>query len=125
MTANSRLRTVLALGYGGLLALLVWSGASALQTLRRLHDAEETAHARSLERRRVLGTVVLSASIYADRVEEFMLSYNTLTLRTPTTRHPRGPMRRVRPSRRIPQTALRKNKRSASRSRHSCSKRRV
>jgi len=50
MKANSRLRAVLALGYGGLLALLVYSGASALQTLRKLHEAEETARANSLER---------------------------------------------------------------------------
>ena len=77
MTANSRLRAVLALGYGGLLALLVYSGASALQTLRKLHEAEETARANSQERRRVLATVVLSANIYADHIEEVLLSYKT------------------------------------------------
>ena len=77
MKANSRLRAVLALGYGGLLALLVYSGASALQTLRKLHEAEETARANSLERRRVLATVVLSANIYADHIEEVLLSYKT------------------------------------------------
>jgi signal transduction histidine kinase len=73
--ANSRLRAVLALGFGGLLALLVYSGASALNTLGQLHEAEEAARARSLERRRVLATVVLSASIYSDRLEEVLLSY--------------------------------------------------
>src|SRR5229473_3515285 len=67
----------LVLGYGGLLALLVYSGASALQTLRKLHEAEETARANSLERRRVLATVVLSANIYADHIEEVLLSYKT------------------------------------------------
>src|ERR1700730_6998959 len=77
MTPNSRLRTVLALGYGGLLALLVYSGASALATLRNLHEAEETARSRSLERRRVLATVVLSANIYTDHIEEVLLSYKT------------------------------------------------
>ena len=77
MKANSRLRAVLALGYGGLLALLVYSGASALQTLRKLHEAEETARANSLERKRVLATVVLSASIYSDHIEEVLLSYKT------------------------------------------------
>ena len=77
MTANSRLRAVLALGYGGLLALLVYSGASALGTLRTLHEAEETARFRSLERRRVLTTVVLSANIYTDHIEEVLLSYKT------------------------------------------------
>jgi len=79
MTAavNSRLRAVLALGFGGLLALLVYSGASALSTLGRLHEAEEAARVRSLERRRILATVVLSASTYSDRLEEVLLSYET------------------------------------------------
>jgi len=75
--ANSRLRAVLALGFGGLLALLVYSGASALNTLGLLHEAEEAVRARSLERRRILATVVLSASIYSDRLEEILLSYKT------------------------------------------------
>jgi signal transduction histidine kinase len=78
MTVNSRLRAVLALGYGGLLALLVYSGANALQTLRKLHEAEERARASSLERRRVLATVVLSASTYTDHIEEVLLSYKLL-----------------------------------------------
>jgi len=71
-----RLRAVLALGYGGLLALLLGSGANALQTLRSLHDAEEQARNRSLERRRVLTTVVLSASVYTNNVERILLSEN-------------------------------------------------
>ena len=69
-----RLRAVLALGYGGLLALLLGSGASALHTLRSLHDAEEQARSRSLERRRVLTTVVLSASVYSNNLERLLLS---------------------------------------------------
>ena len=77
MKANSRLRAVLALGYGGLLALLMYSGASAIQTLRKLHDTEETARANSLERRQVLATVVMSATTYTDHVEEVLLTYKT------------------------------------------------
>jgi signal transduction histidine kinase len=69
-----RLRVVLAIGYGGLLVLLLGSGASALRTLRSLHDAEEQARNRSLERRRVLTTVVLSASVYTNNVERILLS---------------------------------------------------
>ena len=68
-----RLRAVLILGYGGLLALLLGSGTNALQTLRQLHDAEEQARIRSLERRRVLTTVVLSASVYNNNVERMLL----------------------------------------------------
>src|SRR6266403_3079236 len=69
-----RLRAVLALGYGGLLVLLLGSGANALQTLRKLHDAEESARQRSVERRRVLTTVVLSATVYSNNVERILLS---------------------------------------------------
>jgi signal transduction histidine kinase len=72
--AHRGLRTVLLLSFGGLLALLLYSGANALHTLRKLHDAEESARGRSLERRRVLATVVLSASIYSDNMEELLLS---------------------------------------------------
>jgi signal transduction histidine kinase len=72
--ALRRLRAVLALGYGGLLVLLLGSGANALQTLRKLHDAEERARQRSVERRRVLTTVVLSASVYSNNVERILLS---------------------------------------------------
>jgi signal transduction histidine kinase len=71
--ALRRLRAVLALGYGGLLVLLLGSGANALQTLRKLHDAEESARQRSVERRRVLTTVVLSASVYSNNVERILL----------------------------------------------------
>lgn len=69
-----RFQAVLALGYGGLLVLLLGSGANALRTLRDLHDAEERASNRSLERRRVLTTVVLSASVYSNNVERILLS---------------------------------------------------
>jgi len=73
-----RLRAVLALGYGGLLALLIGSGMYALQTLRSLHISEEQSRNRSLERRRVLTTVVLSASVYANNVERILLSETPL-----------------------------------------------
>jgi signal transduction histidine kinase len=75
--ANRGLRAVLALGFGGLLLLLLYSGANALQTLRRLHETEESAHTRSLQRQRVLATSILSANIYSDHVEEFLLSSAT------------------------------------------------
>jgi signal transduction histidine kinase len=68
------LRTVLLLSFGGLLILLLYSGANALQTLRKLHEAEEAARGSSLERRRVLATVILSASVYSDNMEELLLS---------------------------------------------------
>src|SRR3984885_718456 len=66
-------RTALLLSFGWLLGLLVYSGANALHTLRQLHRAEEAARIRSLDRRRVLATVVLSANIYSDRMEAILL----------------------------------------------------
>jgi signal transduction histidine kinase len=72
--ALGRLRAVLALGYGGLLILLLGSGANALRTLRNLHDVEQQTRGRSLERRRVLTTLVLSASVYTNNVERILLS---------------------------------------------------
>jgi signal transduction histidine kinase len=72
--ANRGLRAVLVLGFGGLLLLLLYSGASALRTLRGLHEAEEYARTHSLERQRVLATVILSANIYSDHMEEFLLN---------------------------------------------------
>jgi len=81
MKANFTVASGTGACYGGMLALLVLLGASALQTLRKLHEAEETARANSLERRRVLATVVLSASIYSDHIEEVLLSYKTPTPR--------------------------------------------
>jgi signal transduction histidine kinase len=74
---NRGLRVVLILGFGGLLALLLYSGANALHTLRELHEAEEVARVRSLERGRILSTVVLSASVYSDNMEEVLLGPQT------------------------------------------------
>src|SRR3984893_16682889 len=72
--ANRRLRAVLLLSFGGLLIFLFYSGASALQTLRKLHEVEEFARRKSLERERVLTTVIISTNIYSDHMEEFLLS---------------------------------------------------
>jgi signal transduction histidine kinase len=68
------LRAILLLSFGGLLALLLYAGANALHTLRELHEAEESARSGPLERRRVLATVVLSASTYSDHMEAVLLS---------------------------------------------------
>jgi signal transduction histidine kinase len=72
--ANRRLRVVLLASFGSLLVFLFYSGASALQTLRKLHEVEESARHQALERERVLATVIISTSIYSDHVEEFLLS---------------------------------------------------
>ena len=76
--ANRRLRAVLLLSFGGLLIFLLYSGASALQTLRKLHEVEEFARRKSIERERVLATVIISANIYSDHMEELLLSSQQL-----------------------------------------------
>src|ERR1700722_18821896 len=68
------LRVILLLGFGGLLALLLYSGANALNTLRDMHNAEDAARNRTLDRGRVLSTVILSTNSYSDHMEEFLLS---------------------------------------------------
>ena len=72
--ANRRLRIVLLVSFGSLLAFLLYSGTSALHTLRKLHDVEESVRHEALERERVLATVIISTNIYSDHVEEFLLS---------------------------------------------------
>ena len=72
--ANRRLRVVLLLSFGSLLLFLLYAGTSALQTLRKLHEVEESARHEALERERVLATVIISTNIYSDHVEEFLLS---------------------------------------------------
>jgi len=116
---------VLALGYGGLLALLVYSGASALQTLRKLHEAEEMARANSLERRRVLATVVLSANIYADHIEEVLLSYKTPDAPDVAAETSKRAERRGLRSMPIPRTEHRKSRHFASNCRRSCSSKKM
>jgi signal transduction histidine kinase len=70
------LRFILLLGFGGLLALLLYSGFNALHTLRDLHAAEDVARNRSLDRGRVLSTVILSTNSYSDHMEAYLLSVN-------------------------------------------------
>ena len=65
--ANRRLRVVLLLSFGSLLLFLLYAGTSALQTLRKLHEVEESARHEALERERVLATVIISTNIYSDQ----------------------------------------------------------
>ncbi|HLZ92083.1 MAG TPA: sensor histidine kinase [Candidatus Acidoferrum sp.] len=71
--SHRRLRVVLLVCFGGLLIFPFYSGASALKTLRRLQQVEELARRKSLQRERVLSTVILSANVYTDHMEQFLL----------------------------------------------------
>jgi signal transduction histidine kinase len=74
LEGNRGLRFVLFLSFGGLLLLLLYSGISALDTMQKLHAAEDAARNRSLERKRVLATVILTADFYSTHMEAFLLS---------------------------------------------------
>jgi signal transduction histidine kinase len=78
------LRFILLLGFGGLLALLLYSGFNALHTLRDLHTAEDVARNRSLDRGRVLSTVILSTNSYSDHMEAYLLSVNPADTTNPS-----------------------------------------
>lgn len=73
--ARPVLRTVLLFGFGGLLILLVSSGVSALRILTKLHAAEVSGRIRPLDRKRTLAAVVISADIYSDQIEGFLLAF--------------------------------------------------
>jgi signal transduction histidine kinase len=73
-SSHRRLRLVLLICFGGLLIFPFYSGASALETLRKLQQIEEAGRRKALQRERVLSTVILSANVYTDHMEEFLLS---------------------------------------------------
>jgi signal transduction histidine kinase len=74
-TAKPVLRPILLLGFGALLVLLVSSGFSALHILTKLHAAEVSGRVRPLDRKRTLAAVVISADIYSDQIEAFLLAF--------------------------------------------------
>src|ERR1019366_9359463 len=71
-----RLRLVLLLGFGGLLAMLLIAGGDALSTLAKLHAAEQTARQNYLTRNRYLLEFRSTLDIYGNRIDEYFLSYN-------------------------------------------------
>lgn len=68
-----RLRTVLLLAFGGLLALMIAAGVSALFSLRRLHALEQQVSNRFVSHNRALSEVVISVHIYDDQLAKFLL----------------------------------------------------
>ena len=69
-----RLRTVLLLAFGGLLALMIAAGVSALFSLRRLHVLEQQVSNRFVSHTRALSEVVISVHIYNDQLAKFLLA---------------------------------------------------
>ena len=69
-----RLRTMLVLGFGGLLAIMVVAGLGALRTLRDLHSSEEDARREYVTRNQAISMVTYSVHLYSDEVEQILLT---------------------------------------------------
>src|SRR5215472_1215527 len=75
------LRQVLLLAFGGLLALMLLAGVSALFSLRQLHKVEQQVTSRFLSRTQALSEVVISLHIYDDELATFLLGDQAEELR--------------------------------------------
>ena len=73
-----RLRTVLLIGFGGLLVIMFVAGFTALQTLRELHTAEENARREYVTRNQVLMRVTSLVGTYDGQVERYILSSTSI-----------------------------------------------
>ena len=74
-TAKPVLRPILLLAFGTLLALLISSGVSALRILSKLHTAEVSGRSGPLDRKKTLAAVVISAELYSDNIEGFLVAF--------------------------------------------------
>lgn len=68
-----KVRTLLFLSFGWLLALLIGAGTDALFSLRQLNGAERAVSHRFAARSQALSTIVVSIHIYDDHLERFLL----------------------------------------------------
>jgi signal transduction histidine kinase len=68
-----KLRRLLLISFGWLLALLIGAGVDALLSVRRLDRASQEVSSRFSSRNHVLGTIVVSVRIYDDQLERFLL----------------------------------------------------
>lgn len=75
------LRKVLLLAFGGLLALMLLAGMSALFSLRQLHQVEQQVTSRFLSRTQALSEVVISVHIYDDELATFLMDDQATELR--------------------------------------------
>jgi hypothetical protein len=73
-----RLRTVLSIGFGGLLVIMFIAGFTALETLRELHAVEENGRREYITRNQALMRVTFLVSTYDGQVERYLLSPNSV-----------------------------------------------
>jgi signal transduction histidine kinase len=70
---SKKLRRLLLIAFGWLLALLIGAGVDALLAVRRLDRASQDVSRRFTARNHALGTIVVSVRIYDDQIERFLL----------------------------------------------------
>jgi signal transduction histidine kinase len=70
---SKKLRRLLLIAFGWLLALLIGAGLDALFAVRRLERASQEVSRRFTARNRALTTIVVSVRVYDDQIERFLL----------------------------------------------------
>jgi signal transduction histidine kinase len=70
---SKKLRQLLLVSFGWLLALLIGAGVDALLSVRRLDRASQEVSRRFTARNHALGTIVVSVRVYDDQLERFLL----------------------------------------------------
>ncbi len=73
----SKLRRILLLAFGGLLALMVVAGLDALYSLRQLHGIERQVNLRYSTHSQALTTILICVHVYHDQMERFLLNGET------------------------------------------------
>jgi len=71
---SRRIRTVLLVGFGGLLVIMFVAGFTALETLRELHAVEESARQEYVTRNQILTRVTFLVGAYDGQVDRYILS---------------------------------------------------
>jgi signal transduction histidine kinase len=69
-----KLRRILLLAFGGLLALMVVAGVAALHSLRQLDGVEQQINERYSAHSQALTTILISVHVYHDQMERYLLS---------------------------------------------------
>lgn len=69
-----KLRRILLLAFGGLLALMVAAGLDALHSLRQLDGIERQVNQRYAAHNQALTTILISVHVYHDQMERYLLN---------------------------------------------------
>jgi signal transduction histidine kinase len=73
MAQAGKLRRILLLAFGGLLALMVVAGVDALRSLRQLDAIERLVNQRYSTHSQALTTILISVHVYHDQMERYLL----------------------------------------------------